>query len=129
MGLRKKKQIRYLEESVIVDAKESLKNILGVEIDVNIDWESFETESQLEEIKYQCISRIIGGVSDVAHDDLGKEALAELFSSFCIVNINESSDKTISIDDKTITVKCKWDDFRAGIFTEKEYSKEISSML
>ncbi len=129
MGLAEKKQIRFIEENNIPDIKKRLNNTLGKEIEININWDSFETVNQLQEIYHQALGRITEGIEKIASDDMGKEALQESMTTIHINNIDDASAKNVALADGVLTVDGKWEDFSNGIFTPGDYRTKIENLL
>ena len=129
MGLAEKKVIRNLEENTIPDFLTKLKELSGKDIELDMNWASFQTEKQLLEVEYQVLGRICEGLQIIAQDDLGKEAINETINKIVVNNINDASAKNISISDSVLTIDGNWEDFSSGIFTSDDYAKKIEEEL
>ncbi|VAW84196.1 hypothetical protein MNBD_GAMMA16-61 [hydrothermal vent metagenome] len=129
MGLAEKKVIKSLEEEVIPALRSRINAAIGKDIEISINWDSFETEAQLREVQHQCLDRIAEGLEKIAKDDMGKEALNESLNTLVVNNITDASAKKIELSDGTLTVDGKWEDFGSGIFRPVEYSRQIEGSL
>ena len=129
MGLAEKKVIKLLGEDVIPEVKGELKEIIGKDIEISVNWGSFETVAQLDELQHQCFGRIVSGLREVAEDDMGKEALNETLNAISVNNIEDASSKKIELSDDTLTVDAKWEDYSSGIFTDTDYAEQIERAL
>ncbi len=129
MGLAEKKVIKGLESDVIPEAKSELNKMIGTDIEIAVNWDSFETVAQLQEVQHQCIGRIVEGLGKIAEDDMGKEALGESVKTISINNIADAGAKKIELSDGTLTVVGKWEDFGSGIFTPGDYATKIEDAL
>ncbi len=129
MGLAEKKEIRSIEENNIPETKQKLNTILGKDIEISINWDSFETVKQLQEVPHQCLGRIAEGIEKVASDDMGKEALQESLTTIQVNNIEDASAKKITFTDHILTVDAKWEDYSDGIFTAGDYRTQIENLL
>ena len=129
VGLAEKKQIKALEDDIIPEIQSKLGNMIGKQVEVSVNWDSFETVAQLQEIQHQCLGRIVEGLQRIADDDMGKEALAESVESIKSNNIANAGDKKISLEGGVLTVDGKWEDFGSGIFTPGDYATQIEAAL
>lgn len=129
MGLAEKKRIKSIEEQEIVDIKKSLNDTLEKTVDININWDTFETVKQIQEIPYQCLKRLFEGLKKIAADDMGKEALQESLTAIKINNISDSAAKKITLEDNVLIIDANWEDFGSGIFTPEDYTKQIENLL
>jgi len=129
MGLAEKKVIKGLEVDVIPEVKGKLNDMIGKEIEISINWDTFETAAQLQEVQHQCLGRIADGLGRIANDDMGKEALQESLNTISINNIADSGSKKISLSDGVLTVDGNWADFGSGIFTDGDYATQIEDAL
>ncbi len=129
MGLAEKRQIKFIEESVFPEIKNKLNDKLGKEIEISINWDSFKTVQQLQEVEHQCLGRITEGIERIASDDMGKEALQESLATIQVNNIEDAATKKITLADNVLTVDAKWEDFSNGIFTPGDYSEVIENLL
>ncbi len=128
MGLAEKKIIKMLEEEVLPEFKTRLNTATGKEMDVVINWESFDAKA-LQEVQHQCLGRIADGIEKLTSDDMAKEAIADAMNQLSINNIDNAADKSIKLADGVLTVNGKWDDFGSGIFTDSKYAKMIEEQL
>lgn len=129
MGLAEKKQIRSIEENSLLETKKKLNAILDKDIEISINWDSFETVAQLQEVEHQCLRRITVGIEKVASDAMGKEALQESLDAIQVNNIEDGAAKKITFTNNILTVDAKWEDYSAGIFTSDDYSTQIENLL
>jgi len=129
MGLEEKRYIKTLTDEVIPTFKNDLKAIIGKDVDLAMNWDTFSTSAQLQEVQHQCLGRILDGIRKIAADDMGKEALSETLATIKINNVSDSAAKKIELSGNTLTVDAKWEDFSSGIFTDTDYSTQIEKAL
>lgn len=129
MGLAEKKKIRSIEESNILDTKKKLNSAIGKDIEISVNWDSFQTVKQIQEIPHQCLGRIVEGIQIIAKDDMGKEALQESLTTIQVNNIEDVAAKKITLADNILTVDAMWEDYSNGIFTANDYVKKIEDLL
>ena len=106
-----------------------MNDTLEKDIDIAINWDSFETVNQLEQVYHQCLGRIAEGIEKIAADDMGKEALQESMTTIQVNNIDDASAKNVALTDGVLTVDAKWEDFSNGIFTPGDYRTKIENLL
>jgi len=129
MGLAEKKVIKGLETDVIPEVITRINGLIGKDIEISVNWDSFETAAELMELQHQCFGRIATGLERICEDDMGKEALNESLNKLVINNITDASTKKIEFSDGILTVDGKWGDFGSGIFNDGDYMSQIEAAL
>lgn len=129
MGLAEKKQIRAMEEETIPEFKQKISEAVGTDVEITVDFDSFQTVAQMQEIHHQCLGRVLEGIQAIVKDDLGKEAMQESVKTIVVGNVEDDESKKISLADGTLTVVGNWANFGGGTFTWWDYQEQIEANL
>lgn len=128
MGLAEKKVMKEIETNVLPQVKSSLAGVVGKEIEVSVDWDTFATVDALKDLEGTAFGRIEDGVKLVCSDDLGKEAIAESIKEIKVA-YTKGADKKISIAEGTFLVAGGWGDSLSDVFTDRDYKNFLEENL
>ncbi|MEJ2611818.1 MAG: hypothetical protein P8179_17510 [Candidatus Thiodiazotropha sp.] len=128
MGLEEKKMRNTLEKEIIPEVSTDLKAALGTDVEIKINWDSFEAIDSLREIQHQVLGRIVEGVKSLCEDDFAKGEAAEQFKTIEVNNLSSLDDKKVEFANNTLTIQTTWADF-GNIFTPGDIKSAIEAGL
>lgn len=117
MGLQEKRAAKAIEEQYVGDYQKEINEIVGKELPININWDTFEMD-YIKFVPSVCLQRVTDAFKEVCSDDLGKEAIAESINSievFCIANDGAEDKKELKIADGVFSLTACWEVTTAGI--------------
>ncbi len=111
MGLQEKKQRHMYETEIVPEATEEMKSITGVDVTVDIDWDTFGDSNAIAELQHQALGRIVEALRDLCRDDFAKEAVQEGFKRVFITNLESLDDRKVEMVDGSLTLQTVWADY------------------
>lgn len=131
MGLQEKRAYTAIEEQYVTEYQKELNAIVGKELPIQINWDTFE----LEHIKFVpsvCLQRLMDAMKEVCKDNFGKEAVQESMDKIevnCIVNEGAEENKKLDLSGKTFTLTACWGGHHSGFFTDLVIREYLESKL
>ena len=129
MSLEVKRAVKAIEENDLPTKKATLNEIVGREIEITINWETFTTKDNVIMIPNGFFDRFNEDLKGVCCDELGKEAVQDALVK---IVVEENNTSTISFDkaNKVLTVKGKWSGSPGSDYpTYGDYKKEVELYL
>lgn len=120
MGLQEKRAAKAIEEQYVGDYQTEINEIVGKELPININWDTFEMD-YIKFVPSVCLQRVTDAFKEVCTDDLGKEAIAESINSievFCIANDGAEDKKELKIADGVFSLTACWGGHHSGYFSD-----------
>jgi len=105
-----------------------LTEIVGADVEIDIDWESFDSKESMQEIEHQVFGRVLEALQAVAVDDLGKEALQESMNSVFVKNLVSKDNRECTFQNGTLGLQTDWADFWS-IFSAVDIQKILEDSL
>ena len=128
MGLEEKRMKQHLETEVVPGTVSEFSDIFGGSVDINIDWETFDTKDSIQEIEHQVLGRVVEAARNLCSDDMAKEAMQESFKTVYVKNLESTDDKMLDFSDGKLTMQTTWKDF-GSIFTPGDIRTKIEEGL
>lgn len=128
MGLEDKRFKKQMENETLPEIARQLAEIVGKDIEIDIDWESFNTKESMQEIEHQVFGRVLEAMRAVAVDDIGKEALQESMNSVSVKNLESKENRSCTFEAGTLLLQTDWTDFWS-IFSAEDIKDILEEAL
>ncbi|MCB9061134.1 MAG: hypothetical protein H6622_06405 [Halobacteriovoraceae bacterium] len=108
MGLKEKRAIKEVEDSLFPGIKDQICSILGYEPEINVHWEQLAEDGKdhlyATSIPKVYFEPLTGALQEICADDMGKEAIAGLLKKIVIKNEGEiwSASQWVSLEGDTL---------------------------
>lgn len=97
MGLQEKKWKKSIEGEHVIEFQNDVKGFLDVLINVEFDWDSFQSIDEMKFIPTYSLHRIRSAFRDLSNDVDAKEEIIEQIKTIKIINITEDPENNKSI--------------------------------
>lgn len=136
MGLAERRQIASADAG-LEEALAELRAHLGFDIEMEVDKSSFPEDKTVmdcyEYYKDYSFPMVAKVLTQVARDDMGKEAVKESIRKVVIINTATDKDnggaKEMTLHDGVLTVKQGWYGYSDILFGEQELLQQVESAL
>lgn len=128
MSLQEKKYQHTLETEIIPEINNTLNELIGAEVSINIIWDSFTDFKAMQEIHHQVLGRIEEAVRMLCKDDFAKNLLKDSFKSISVKQIESADNKKVEFSDNELRIQANWLDF-GNIFTPEDIRTAIEAGL
>ncbi|MEW6733980.1 MAG: hypothetical protein AB1489_21820 [Acidobacteriota bacterium] len=109
MGLREKRLIKTAQEELMPRYQSQLKSIIGHEIPLEAEWDSFVNDATaLERLEDWVLQPLTKAFSKICVDQLGKDAVKEGIKKIIFKNVASSSDNQLFLHDGIVRITCAW---------------------
>lgn len=110
MGLDEKRKLKEIQDGPLKAAQSKIKDILGVEIPIELDVATFTTLNELNTFQHTGLNQAVEMVKSIAKDDMGKEALKESLKKIVFRNlpVDVSSKNKATFDNGVLTNESTW---------------------
>ncbi|MGB2130511.1 MAG: hypothetical protein ACPHXW_03735 [Marinobacterium sp.] len=131
MGLQEKKWKRSIEEQYSVEFKQDVQSILGTEMEVTFDWDSFTTANEIMYIPTYALDRVKNTFRTLADDQDAKEEIVSQIKTLHIKNIVENAEeaKRMNIDDGVFTLEAGFGGNHACVFNDLAIREYLENNL
>ncbi|MBX2920813.1 MAG: hypothetical protein KF746_01375 [Chitinophagaceae bacterium] len=136
MSLTTRRMLKEIKETT-AKAEADLKQQTGLDIGLTVDETSFpEDEAVLNDFhvhRIYGIDSILGAMTTVTSDELGKEAVKEAIQKIVLTNTakswKEDGGRSLRLKDGVLTVSCSFSESSNNLYKPEVLSKEISNLL
>jgi len=111
VGLEDKRFKQLFTTDVLPEISKQISGIVGGDVEIDIDWESFSSKESMQEIEHQVFGRVLEALTAVAGDDIGKEALRESMKSVSVINLPSKDTRECTFDKGCLKLQTDWTDF------------------
>lgn len=131
MGLQEKKAANAIKEQYFNEYQKELNEIVGKELPIEINWESFDLNS-IKFIPSVCLQRTVDAFKEVCSDKDGKEAVQEGVNKIEVNNIaseNAEELKNLSLANGTFLINACYGGHHSGFFTDTQMKNYLENNL
>jgi len=128
MALEDKRFKQQLIKEILPEIDKKLAEIIGVAVEIDIDWGSFTSKESMQEIEHQVFGRVIDALQAIAVDDIGKEALTESLKSVSVIHLPTKDERNCIFEKGCLTLQTDWTDFWS-IFSAADIQEIIEKEL
>lgn len=129
MSLQEKRIRQQIEEQDIPAYEQQYKGIIGKEIKIKVDWDSFENDSRaMERITPSLLMMLAGGLKLICTDIIGREAVGQNIKTILFKNIptEKAQSRNITLINGLLTIECNAYGRR---YADQEYKDAIEPLL
>ena len=109
MGLNERRKIKELQEQTFPDRVKEIKEICGVEIPYEVDWESFSEDLEaLNFLDNLSCHRLNMALRMICMDDMGKEAVRDGLTLVRLKNVKDKGAMQLSFAGGILDMHCAY---------------------
>lgn len=130
-GLQRKKLLRSIKENYLEEFQKELNEILGINMEIEIDWDSFASVNELKFVPSVGIQRILNVMKEISKDPDGKEAIKEEIKKVSIKHISEDPEKNkkLNIENGIFTLEAGFGGSHTWVFNEPSIKEYLENNL
>ncbi len=111
MALEDKRFKQSLTTEVLPEIVKELSDVVGGDVEIDIDWESFTSKESMQEIQHQVFGRVLEALRAIAVDDIGKEALQESMKAVSVIHLPSKDKRECTFEKGCLKLQTDWTDF------------------
>ena len=130
MGLNERRKIKELQEQTFPDRVKEIKEICGVEIPYEVDWDSLADDAEaLNFIDNISCHRLNMALRVLCQDEMGKGAVRDGLKQIKLKNVKDKSAMQISFKNGTLEMHCAYALRTDGMFSDNEIRQLLEKNL
>ncbi|VAW71790.1 hypothetical protein MNBD_GAMMA12-2122 [hydrothermal vent metagenome] len=128
MALEDKRFMHVLTTETLPEISQKISEIIGSDVEIDVDWESFSSKESMQEIEHQVFGRVLDALQAIAIDDIGKDALKESLKSISVIHLASKDKRACSFEKGCLKLQTDWTDFWS-IFSADDIQKIMEEEL
>ncbi|PSL10249.1 hypothetical protein CLV44_12711 [Marinobacterium halophilum] len=131
MGLQEKKWKRAIEDQYVVEFKQDVQALLGNEMDVTVDWDSFSSTNEIMFVPTYGLDRVKNAVRELANDPDAKEEIISQIKTLHLKNLSDNAEesKNMQIGDGVFTLAVGFGGNHACVFNDLAIREYLENNL
>ena len=131
MKLEEKKAAKLIEDQYLGAYQKEVNEILGKEIPININWDTFEIYF-IKFVPSICLQRLTDGLKEVCKNDNLREVLAANINAieiYCVPNEDAETKKELKLTAGVFSLTACWGGHQSGYYTDLDITEYLESNL
>ncbi|MGS2763017.1 hypothetical protein [Sinomicrobium sp. M5D2P9] len=131
MGLQERKAAKAIEDQYLGDYQKEINEIVGKELPVNINWDTFELDF-IKFVPSVCLQRLTDSLKEICADDMGKEAVQESINTvevYCIPGEGAEDKKELKLEGGVFSLTACWGGHHSGYFSDLVIREYLENSL
>lgn len=131
MGLKEKQWKRSIEEEYVVEFKKDVNSILGVDLAVTFDWDSFASADEIMYVPTYALDRVKSALRELSGNPDAKEEIVEQIKTLHIKNLTDNAEeaKAMRIGDGVFALEVGFGGNHNSVFNDLAIREYLENNL